>query len=78
MWYLSSAYTGDKAYGLEDEWTGVGFIGRVNYNVLDRYLFQANMRADGSSKFSKQNRWGIFPSVSVGWKFSSEPFMQGH
>lgn len=77
MWYLSSAYTGDKAYGLEDEWTGVGFIGRVNYNVLDRYLFQANMRADGSSKFSKKNRWGVFPSVSVGWKFSSEPFMQG-
>ena len=76
QWYLSSAFTGDKTYGLDREWTAVGVIGRINYNVLDRYLLQANIRADGSSKFSKNNRWGYFPSVSVGWKFSSEPFMQ--
>lgn len=76
QWYLSSGYTGDKTYGLDRNWTAVGFIGRVNYNILDRYLFQANMRVDGSSKFNKDNRWGCFPSVSVGWKFSSEPFLQ--
>lgn len=76
QWYLSSAYTGDKTYGLDRKWTAVGFIGRVNYNALDRYLLQANIRIDGSSKFAKQNRWGYFPSVSAGWKFSSEPFME--
>lgn len=74
--YLSSGYTGDKTYGLDSHWTAAGFIGRVNYNVLDRYLLQANVRIDGSSKFSEENRWGYFPSVSVGWKFSSEKFMQ--
>ena len=76
QWYLSSGYTGDKTYGLDSRWTAVGFIGRVNYSILDRYLLQANVRIDGSSKFSKQNRWGYFPSVSAGWKFSSEPFME--
>ncbi len=75
-WYLSSGYTGDKTYGLDSHWSAVGFIGRVNYNVLDRYLFQANIRADASSVFAKDNRWGVFPSVSAGWKFSSEPFME--
>lgn len=76
QWYLSSGYTGDKTYGLNRDWTAVGFIGRVNYNVLDRYLFQANVRVDGSSKFNKDNRWGCFPSASIGWKFSSEPFLK--
>lgn len=74
--YLSSAYTGDKTYGLERDWNAVGFIGRVIYSFNDTYLFQANMRIDGSSKFSKDNRWGYFPSVSLGWKFSNEPFMK--
>lgn len=76
QWYLSSGYTGDKTYGLDRDWTSVGFIGRLNYNALDRYLFQANVRIDGSSKFSKNNRWGCFPSVSLGWKFSSESFLR--
>lgn len=77
LWFLSSAYTGDKTYGLERNWSALGFVGRVNYNLLDRYLFQANFRADGSSIFAKDQRWGYFPSLSFGWKFSSEPFMQG-
>ncbi len=74
--YLSSAYTGDKTNGLDRHWTAVGFVGRINYNLCDRYLFQANFRADGSSIFVEEERWGYFPSVSFGWKFSSEPFMQ--
>lgn len=74
--YLSSAYTGDKTYGRDKHWSALGFIGRVNYNVLDRYLFQANLRADASSIFAKKHRWGYFPSVSLGWKFSSEGFMK--
>ncbi len=76
QWYLSSGFTGDKNYGYDRKWTAVGFIGRVNYNLLDRYLLQANIRVDGSSKFSKNNRWGYFPSVSLGWKFSSESFLR--
>lgn len=75
QWYLSSGYTGDLTYGLDRKWTAVGLLGRVNYNAYDRYLFQANIRADGSSKFHKDNRWGYFPSVSVGWKFSEESFL---
>jgi len=74
--YLSSAYTGDKTYGLDREWTAIGLIGRINYSLNDIYLFQANVRADGSSMFSKDNRWGIFPSVSLGWRFSNESFMK--
>jgi TonB-linked SusC/RagA family outer membrane protein len=76
LWFLSSGYTGDRVEGLDRHWTAVGFVGRINYNLLDRYLFQANFRADASSVFSKKNRWGYFPSVSFGWKFSSEPFLQ--
>ena len=74
--YLSAAYTGDKSEGLDREWNSVGVISRINYNLLDRYLFQANFRADASSIFSSSERWGYFPSVSVGWKFTSESFMQ--
>lgn len=74
--FLSTAYTGDKTYGRPTEWTALGFIGRINYSLNDTYLLQANLRADGSSKFAKGNRWGIFPSVSLGWKFSKEKFMQ--
>lgn len=76
LWFLSSAYTGDKTNGLDREWAAVGFVGRINYNLLDRYLFQANFRADASSVFAREDRWGYFPSVSLGWKFSSEPFMR--
>lgn len=75
-WYLSSAYTGDKTYGLNREWSAVGFIGRANYDILDRYLLQANVRIDASSVFASKERWGYFPSVSVGWKFSSEEFLK--
>lgn len=75
QWYLSSGFTGDKTNGLDREWTAAGFIGRVNYSFKDRYLFQANVRIDGSSMFSKKNRWGTFPSVSLGWKFSNESFL---
>jgi len=76
LWYLSSAYTGDKTYGLDREWTALGFVGRLNYAFADKYLFQANFRADASSVFAVEERWGVFPSVSAGWKFSEEGFMK--
>lgn len=53
------------------------WFGRVMYNYHDRYLLQANIRYDGSSRFAPGNRWGAFPSVSAGWVVSQEPFMQG-
>ena len=52
------------------------FFGRVNYTYKDRYLFTATMRADGASNFAKNNRWGYFPSVALGWRFTEEEFMK--
>jgi len=54
----------------------LSFFGRINYDIKERYLFAATFRADGSSKFSTANRWGYFPSASVGWRISEEPFMK--
>lgn len=56
------------------EWTLVSFFGRVNYSFADRYLLEANVRYDGSSRFARGNRWGFFPSVSGGWRISEEAF----
>ena len=50
------------------------YIGRINYNYDDRYLFSATVRRDASSRLSKDIRWGTFPSVSVGWRFDKESF----
>lgn len=52
------------------------FFGRVNYDYKDKYLFTATMRADGSSKFLGNDKWGYFPSAAVAWKISSENFLQ--
>jgi TonB-linked SusC/RagA family outer membrane protein len=53
----------------------VGFYGRLGYDYKGKYLVNFNMRRDGSSVFGPENRWGNFPSVSVGWRFSDEYFM---
>ena len=77
-WKLTSQgdpYTIDDAYSADDKL--LSFFGRVNYNYLDRYLLSATFRADASSKFSKENRWGYFPSAALAWRISSEPFMKG-
>ena len=50
------------------------FFGRVNYSYGGKYMLQATVRADGSSKFGKNNRWGVFPSVALGWRISEEEF----
>ncbi len=52
------------------------FLGRVNYTLLERFLFTASVRADGSSKFRKENRWGVFPSGSIAWRLSEEGFVK--
>ena len=51
------------------------YFGRINYNYKERYLLEANVRFDGSSRFAKSNRWGIFPSFSAAWRVTEEPFM---
>lgn len=57
-------------------WALQSYFGRVNYNFKNRYLFEANVRADGSSRF-KNDKWGVFPSFSAGWIISDESFFQG-
>lgn len=52
------------------------YFGRINYSYLGRYLLTATLRADGASNFDPEHRWGFFPSVSIGWRFSDEPFMK--
>jgi hypothetical protein len=54
----------------------LSYFGRVNYSFDNKYLFEANIRRDGSSRFSEENRWGVFPSFSVGWRISQESFME--
>ena len=56
----------------------LSFFGRINYNLMDKYLFTASVRADGSSKFAKKNRYGLFPSASLAWNFSEEDFMKDY
>jgi TonB-linked SusC/RagA family outer membrane protein len=61
---------------VKEEWSLVSLLGRVNYSFRNRYLLTATIRSDRSSRFGAGNRTGIFPSVSVGWRVSDEPFMQ--
>lgn len=53
----------------------VSFFGRLNYSLLERYLFTATVRADGSSRFAPENRWGIFPSFAFAWRMKNESFL---
>ncbi|WP_044115072.1 SusC/RagA family TonB-linked outer membrane protein [Anaerophaga thermohalophila] len=55
----------------------LSYFGRVSYDYLERYMLTLIMRADGSSNFPEENRWGYFPSVSAGWVLTEEPFMGG-
>lgn len=54
----------------------MSFYGRLNYSLMDRYLFTATVRADGSSRFSKENRWGIFPALALAWRMNQENFLK--
>jgi TonB-linked SusC/RagA family outer membrane protein len=60
----------------ESENSLLSYFGRLNYNFGDRYLATMNFRADGSSKFQKENRWGYFPSFSTAWRVSEEKFLK--
>lgn len=56
--------------------TLISFYGRLNYTLMDRYLLTATIRHDGSSRFSKDNRWGTFPSVALAWRINEEAFLR--
>ena len=77
-WKLTSQgtpYQIDDVYSADDKL--LSFFGRANYNYKDKYLLSATFRADASSKFASNNRWGYFPSAAIAWRISSEPFMKG-
>lgn len=65
-----------NANGNKEEWAIRSYFGRLNYGFRDRYLFEANLRYDGSSRLSPEGRWGTFPSVSAAWRISEENFIR--
>ncbi len=85
-WNMEQAFgnmnmTSDKVQSTYSTNIGVpthtlSWFGRVNYNLLGRYMLTATMRADGSSKFSKENHWGYFPAGAVAWRISDEPWLE--
>ena len=74
---LDGALTSGDIKGNYNEWSMRSYFGRVNLSWDNKYLLEANLRADGSSKFAPGHRWGYFPSVSGGWRLSEEKFMEG-
>ena len=79
LWYIRN---GNQALPFSNDGYGTkqtrnSYIARLNYSFMDRYLLTANFRADASSNFPSQNRWGYFPSVGAGWVISREDFMKG-
>ena len=68
---------GDQTAGSNHSWWSVaGFFGRINYSFKDKYIFEANGRYDGSSKFGSDKQWGFFPSTSAAWRVTEEPWMK--
>ena len=72
---ISAGSTDPTAEGFTTDFGLQSFFGRVNYSFRNKYLFEANVRYDGSSNFGEGNKWGLFPSFSAGWNISHEDFM---
>lgn len=74
-----AAETGNEFYREGNDYATesfvISFFGRLNYSLLDRYLLTLTLRNDGSSRFSPDNKWGLFPSAAFAWKIINEPFM---
>jgi TonB-linked SusC/RagA family outer membrane protein len=73
---LGETASAKNSYKISDDWGLVSAFARVNYNYNERYLVEANVRMDGSSRFSTDNKWGVFPSVSLAWRITEEAFME--
>lgn len=72
--YGKEFYKGEDDFSTENYL--VSFFGRVNYTLLDRYLLTFTLRNDGSSRFNKDNRWGLFPSAALAWRINEEAFLK--
>ncbi|MDX1752730.1 MAG: TonB-dependent receptor [Salinimicrobium sediminis] len=68
----------NQEVNITTEHSMLSYFGRVSYDYVERYLIELNLRADGSSRFGQDERFGYFPSASVGWRFSEEPFIQNN
>jgi TonB-dependent starch-binding outer membrane protein SusC len=73
---LSFGDSNDKPSTSESSYQLFSFFGRASYDYMGKYLINASLRTDGSSKFAKQNRWGFFPSVGTAWRITEENFME--
>ncbi len=80
--YLSSSTAEDiknlGVSGIATEWSLLSYFGQINYSFDSRYVLSATLRKDGSSRFGKNNRWAVFPSVSTAWNVSNESFFPKH
>ena len=77
QWYLDAGTNGTQTIvNTGDKFTGNSYLARLNYGYNNRYLLTATFRADGTSKFNANNRWGYFPSVALGWNIANESFME--
>ncbi|GHT12754.1 SusC/RagA family TonB-linked outer membrane protein [Bacteroidia bacterium] len=89
--YVNASRTGYSVPGYEElasgskgidngsthyEWALASYMGRLNYNYAEKYLLEINARYDGSSRFARGHRWGLFPGVSLGWRISEEAFFE--
>jgi len=78
--YAISAGSADRASwttaGVASDWALASYIGRISYSYKDKYLAEAAMRYDGSSRFVEKIRWGFFPSFSAGWRITEEDFLK--
>lgn len=75
---LNTTTSNPKVSGGYGNWSTLGFFGRLNYNYKDRYMTEINLRYDGSSRFTKEKRWNLFPSFSVGWNIAREAFFEDY
>lgn len=73
---LSATTATPEVSGSGTNWALASYFGRLNYSFGDKYLFEANIRYDGSSRFAANQRWGTFPSFSAGWNIKKESFMK--
>ncbi len=76
FWYFNSTSDNPLVNGTGNALSMLSYLGRLNYNLLNRYLITVSFRADGSSRFTKDNRWGYFPSGALAWKVSEENFIK--
>ncbi len=75
---LNTTSVNPRTSGGYGHWATAGFFGRLNYNYKDRYLAEANLRYDGTSRFLRDQRWNVFPSFSVGWNVAREAFFEDY